>query len=393
MSVLLQTAAITKMNIKSIPQRLWMSISTVVAVALVVAVLLGFLALSNGFQRTLEGTGRDDVALLLRAGSEGEINSIMSPDQLRLIAEGPGIERRGGTPLVSGELYVVVDGVRRTSGLKANMPLRGVGPEALAVRPGVSIIQGRMFSRGSNEIVVGRGLLEEFTGFEPGKSVRFGTSSWTIVGVFEADGSVVESELWADAPVVQSLFNRGNTIQTVRVKLTAPEQIKALETYVKNDPRLNVDISSEKSYFAEQAKSTGDIIRFLGWPLGILMALGALAGALNTMYAAVSARAGEIATLRTIGFGGLPTFLGTLVEALVLAMIGAALGVLLSWLFFDGLTTSTLGSSFTQIVFQFKLSGALIAQATILALVIGLIGGIFPAWRAARQRIIDVMGS
>jgi putative ABC transport system permease protein len=218
--------------------------------------------------------------------------------------------------------------------------------------------------------------------------VTFGTGRWTVVGVFEAEGSVFESEIWADLPVVQSFFKRDNVFQTLRARLANPAALEGLERYVDTDPRLKLEAKSEAAYFAEQASRTSDLIHKLGWPLAIAMAFGALAGALNTMYSAVAARATEIATLRAIGFGGLPAFVGTLVESLILAAIGGVIGAVATLLIFDGLSTSTLGASFTQVVFSFQLTPALAAEGVILALVVGLIGGLFPAIRAARTPIV-----
>ncbi|HEU4378131.1 MAG TPA: ABC transporter permease [Hyphomicrobiaceae bacterium] len=393
-SFLLQVAAVTTINVKSIPQRFWLSLSTVVAIALVVMVLLSFLAMANGFQRTLMSAGAEDVAIVLRGGSQAEINSTVSRDQVRLVEEGPGIARNPeGKPLVSAELYLIVDGLKRTSQTKANLPLRGIGVEGAAVRKGIRITEGRMFNPGANEIVVGKALLREFHGFEIGSTVSFSTSRWTVVGVFEADGSVFESEIWADLPVVQSLFNRNNVVQTVRTRLQSPAALDTLKRYVDEDPRLKLDVKSEAAYFADQASQTSDLIQKLGWPLAIAMALGALAGALNTMYSSVAARAVEIATLRAIGFGGFPAFVGTLVESLILAALGGVIGATATYLVFDGFSTSTLGASFTQVVFSFKLSAALVVQGVILALAVGLIGGLFPAIRAARMPIVAGLNS
>ena len=236
-SFLLQVAAVTLINVKSIPQRFWLSLSTVVAVALVVIVLLSFLAMANGFQRTLTSSGAEDVAIVLRGGSQAEINSTVSRDQVRLIEDGPGIARNAdGKPLVSAELYLIVDGVKRSSQTKANLPLRGIGQEGAAVRKGIRIVEGRMFNPGANEIVVGKALLREFQGFEIGQTVAFATSRWTVVGIFEADGSVFESEIWADLPVVQSLFNRNNIFQTVRARLQKSGSARDLEALRRRGP-------------------------------------------------------------------------------------------------------------------------------------------------------------
>lgn len=388
-SLILQIVAVTTINLKSLPQRLWLSLSTVAAVALVVMVLLTFLAMANGFQRTITGSGSPEVAVLLRAGAESELNSVVTRDQARLIEDAPGVAKSAaGAPLVSPELYLTVDGIKRSTRTKANLPLRGVSPEGAAVRKGVTIAEGRMFSPGANEIVVGRGLLKEFDGFELGRTVRFGTSNWTVVGVFSADGSVFESEIWADLPVVQSLFKRENVIQTIRLRLTSPAALDELKAFNDNDPRLKLDVKSEAQYFAQQAAQTSDLIQYLGWPLAIAMSIGALAGALNTMYSSVAARATEIATLRAIGFGSFPAFAGTLIESLVLSAIGGAAGAAATFFIFDGFTAATLGASFTQVVFSFKLSPALIGQGVVLALAIGFVGGLFPAIRAARLPIV-----
>ncbi len=387
MSLLLETVAVSSLNLRSIPQRFWMSLSTVVAIALVVTVLLAFLAMGTGFRKTLSGTGAEDIALILRKGSTGELSSVVTRDEQRILDEAPAILKADGKPLTSPELYVIVDAVKKSSSTKANMPLRGIGPNGLALRSQASIIEGRMFKPGSNEIVAGRGLLKEFSGFELGNSVRFGVNTWTVVGVFEADGSAFESELWADLPVIQSLFKRGNSAQTVRVRLTSPAALKTLQDYIKSDPRLNVEAQSEKQFYAEQSKRLSIVIQRLGWPLGIAMALGALSGALNTMYSSVSARAGEIRTLRIIGFGSISTFVGTMVEAMMLTTLGALLGIAITWLFFDGLTASTIGGSFSQVVFDFRLSSQDVLNGFVLALIVGFLGGLFPAWRAARQKI------
>lgn len=388
MRILNQIVAVTAINLKSLPQRLLPSLSTIVAVALVVGVLLSFLAMAAGFQRTISGSGSDNIAILLRDGSQQEINSVLMLDQVRLIGEAPGIVRKpDGNPLLSAELYVIVDGIKRSTGLKANLPMRGIGVDGPGLRDGLVITQGRMFAPGSNEIVVGEGLTREFAGFELGKEVKLGTATWKVVGVFSMHGAVFESELWGDVTVVQSMFRRGNSFQTVRVRLESKDAIDALRTYVENEPRLKLSVASEKGFFAGQSSNTIKLIRNAGWPLAIAMALGALAGALNTMYSSVASRSREIATLRCLGFGGFPSFIATLLESLVLSVIGGLLGAVITYLLFDGFSTSTLGEGFTQIVFSFSLTPALVMQGIILALLVGLIGGFFPALRAARLPI------
>lgn len=393
-TILNQIATVTALNVRSIPQRAAMSIATVVAVALAIAVLLFFLALSNGLSETIKGSGSDDVAVALRDGSVAEINSVVTREQLNILATGPGVATANGAPLASGELLVIVDGIKKSSGTKANMPFRGLGPQGLAIRRNVKITQGRMFTPGTNEIVVGAGLLREFAGFEFGKSIRLRGGEWQVVGVFEAPGTVYESELWADIGVTQSLFDRPNVFQTMRIKLNSAADMEAFKAFVKADARMkDLQALSEREYFAAQAsQSTGALIG-IAWFLGAMMAIGALAGALNTMNSSVTARASEIATLRIIGFSGLAAFMGTLIEALFLAVAGAVVGLLIAFVFFNGRTTSTLGSGFTQLVFKFEMSPALIAAALIVALAIGLVGGVLPGIRAARTKpLLELAG-
>lgn len=385
-SLFSQIGAITALNVRSIPQRGAMSVATVVAVALAITVLLFFLALSNGLARTVKGSGADDVAMVLREGSNAELNSVVTRDQLNILAAGPGVAVDGGAPVVSGELLVIVDGVKRATGTNANMPFRGISPQGLALRRGVTITEGRIFTPGTNEIVVGAGLLREFAGFEFGKTVRLRGSVWQVVGVFEAPGTVFDSELWADVTVTQSLFNRPNIYQTMRIKLNSGADMPAYKVWATSDARLRqLEVLSERDYYARQASQSTQQFTFIAWGLGVTMAIGALAGALNTMYSSVAARSAEIATLRIIGFSGLAAFAGTLSEALMLSALGAILGLALAFLFFQGRTTSTLGSGFTQLVFKFDLSPPVILAALAMALVIGLVGGFFPGVRAARQ--------
>ena len=382
-----QIGAVTSLNLRSIPQRAWMSFASIAAVALTIAVLLFFLALANGLARTVKGSGAEDVAIIIREGSNAELNSVVTRDQLAILASGPGVVQREGRPMASGELLVIVNGLKRATGTNANMPFRGIGAEGLALRHGVHISQGRMFRPGTNEIVVGAGLLREFSGFEFGRTIRLRGTTWQVVGVFEAPGTVFDSELWADIAVTQSLFNRPATYQTMRVQLSSPAAVGAFVDWAKADPRLHgLEIMSERAYYARQARQSSQGLVVIGSALGIMMAIGALAGALNTMYSSVAARSAEIATLRIIGFSGWAAFFGTMAEALMLSALGGLLGVAIAAIFFNGRTTSTLTSGFTQLVFKFELSAPIVVTAVVMAVVIGLVGGLLPGIRAARQR-------
>lgn len=385
MRTISQIAAVTAMNLRSLPQRPWTSLSTVVAVALVTGVLLAFLAMANGFRTTVKGTGSTDVAVFLRKGSDAELNSVVSRDQVLIVQQAPGIAKGAdGKALISPELYSVVDGIKKSSGTKANLPLRGLGADALKVRRGIKISAGRMFRPGTNELVAGRAVSRQFRGFELGRTVRLASQNWVVVGEFEAGGSVFESEIWADVSLLQSLYQRGSSVQTIRARLESPASLQTLIDYSEADPRLKLDVKSESAFYARQSQGIGDLILYLGWPLAIAMSFGALAGALNTMYASVDARTREIATMRAIGFGSLPAFIGTMTESLLLSAVGGVVGALGTYLLFDGISAATLGSNFTQVVFALKLSPQLVVQGVFLALIIGLAGGFFPALRAAR---------
>lgn len=386
-----QLLAVIEMNIRSIPQRAAMSIATVLSVAMMVGVLMGFLAMSNGFRATLSGSGADDVAIILRGGSQAELNSVLARDDARLIEVAPGIAaNEDSDPIMSAELYVIVDGTKRATQSEANLPLRGVQREAVSLRQNFDLASGRMFEPGAAELVVGEGVIREFEGFELGQTVRLGNNTWTVVGTFSTGGSVFESEIWTDLGVVQNLYQRGSSIQSIRVRLTSPEAIEELREYTDREERLNVDVVSEREYFEQSAGGTSDLIEGVALPLAIVMAIGAFAGAWNTMYSSVDARTREIATLRTIGFSGFTAFMGTLIESLVLALLGGVIGVAVIYLLFNGMTASTLSGSFTQVVFTFAVTFGSAVYGVGLALAVGFLGGIIPGIRAARVSLLAV---
>jgi len=383
-----QIGTVIAMNIKSLPQRFWMAFAATLAISVVVAVLLSFLSMSNGFKKTLEGAGSDRTAIITRSGSQSELNSVLSSDTINIISAAPGIAKNSdGQPVYSPELYVVVDGIKRTTGTEANLPMRGISPVGFDLRGNVKIVAGRMFEAGKNEIIAGEAVTREFSGFDLGKTVRFGKTEWTVVGIFSTGGSAFESELWAEARTVQSQFRRGNSFQTLRVLLETPGDTSGMEETVKQDPRLILDVQTEADFFKDQGRALNSMV-YLGWVLSILMSIGALAGALNTMYTSVSEREQEIATLRAIGFSNISAFFGTLTESLLLSILGGIIGVIASYSFMDGLTTSTMGGNFTQVAFTFSMSPELFKDGITLALTIGLVGGFFPAWRAARLPVV-----
>lgn len=386
-----QIAAVTMMNLRSLPQRTGMSLATILSIALVTGVLLGFLAMADGFRQTVGNTGSPDVAVILRSGSQAELNSGLSSEQVRLIEAAPGIASDAdGNPMVSGELYVIVDGRKRSSDTEANLPLRGVGAQALGLRENFAITQGRLFEAGTNELIVGEAVIRQFSGFELGQTIRLANNDWVVVGTFATGGSVFESEIWADTGVIQNLYQRGTSVQSIRARLTSPDAITQLREFAEAEPRLETDILPETEFYAEQSKGMSRVITWVGWPLAITMAIGALAGAWNTMYASVDARMHEIATLRAIGFSGFAAAVGTLIESLALAGLGGLIGAVATYLLFNGMTASTLGSGFSQVVFSFAVTSGSIITGIILALIVGFLGGLIPAIRAATVPLLAV---
>jgi putative ABC transport system permease protein len=385
MSWLRQIISVTAMNLRSLPQRLAASIVAVIGVGAVVGVFAGVLSMASGFEKTMLSAGSEGTAIAIRAGATSELSSGFGFDQVQVIADAPGVLKDEDGPIISAELYVLVDIARKKDNQGGNVPLRGVQPGAFKVRDHIAMVEGRIFEGGKHEMIVGRAAQQTFVGLDVGSIVPLGQTEWSVVGVFEDNGSVSESELWTDVRVLQSSYRRGNSFQSVRVKLESPEALEALRDSLKEDPRINPDIYSEKEYYSGQAENLADFIRLVGYPLTILMAIGAIFGALNTMYSSVSARGKEIATLRALGFSPLSILSATIVESAVLAVLGGILGGGLAWLFLNGYTVSTLnGASFSQVVFDFAVSLDLLAQGLIAAVVIGLVGGLFPAIRAVR---------
>lgn len=387
MAFLKEAAASVSISVKSIPRRASMAMATIVGVALVVMVLLGFLSMADGFRRTVEGAGAEDVAILLSKGARAEVDSVISLEAQRQLDDAPGVALQSGRRLASAEVYTIVAAPGATDGDLSNIPLRGIGADGLRVRSGFALSQGRMFTPGTQEIVIGRAL-QRRAGFELGRRIRFGPTEWTIVGIVTAKGSALESEIWGDLRTVQSIYRNDSSVQSVRLRLASPSSSKTIQDFLAVNSRLQLELTIEREYFANQSRGLTNLMRYLGWPLAILMALGALAAALNTMHSSVAARASEIATLRTIGFGATSTFVAVLAEALALAAFGAALGVLGSLLLFQGLTASTVSGSMTELSFTLQVSWRSAVAAVILALTVGLIGGIVAAWRAARQTIL-----
>jgi len=387
-----QIFAVTWLNLRNLPQRIGSSVVAVIGVAAVVLVFAAVLSMAKGFERTMISAGSDDTAIIMRDGATSELTSGLSNEQVLIIADAPGVLKDGDDSVMSAELYVVVDVKKRTSNTDANVPFRGIQAGAFDVRKDVKLVEGRMFVEGRNEIIVGRSAQQEFVGLETGSTIRFGQSDWDIVGTFEAGGSVSESELWTDVRVLQGAYRRGNSFQSVRVKLQSEDSLDVLRTTLEDDPRINPDVMTEKEYYAGQAEGLSRFIKIVGYPLTILMAIGAVFGALNSMYSSVSVRGKEIATLRALGFGPISVLVSTMIESTLLALIGGVLGGTIAYLVFNGFQVSTLnGPSFSQVVFDFAVTPDLLVNGLYAALIIGAFGGLFPAIRAARLPVAQAL--
>jgi putative ABC transport system permease protein len=385
--VLRQAFAITGLSIRSIPQRWAPSLVIVIGLAGVVAVFTALLAMSAGFESTLKSTGRHDAAIVLRGGSDAELNSGFDRDSTDLIRQEPGIRPGAdGKPLAAAELMVIAELVRRDdvkSG--ANVTLRGVEPASFTLRPQLKIIAGRNFTPGLRELIVGRGVVQQFQGANVGQTLRMRGSEWTVVGEF-ASGDSHDSEMWADINVARSTFGRLGS-SSVLVALDEPGGFEKLKAAIAAEPRLSMDVLREDDYFSAQTRQFRATIGVLAGVVTVIMGLGAVFAALNSMYAAVAARGKEIATLRAIGFGGLAVVVSVMIEALLLALAGAVLGALIAYLLFNNLSVATLGQNFTQVVFSFKVTPQLVERGLVIAVLIGMIGGFLPALRAARMPV------
>ena len=372
-----QILEITLMNLKNLPSRLGSSSVVVVGIGGVVGVMVAILAMAAGFQGTLDSGGAPDRAIVLRGGSDNELSSGVSTDEANVVS---GME---GVVLASPELYMVADVPKRSTGTDANLIVRGVTGDAFAIRDEIQIVEGRNLEPGRGELIAGRGAHIEFAGIDIGNKVQLRQSEWTIVGIFEAGGSAYESELWVDLPVLQSAF-RFTGASSIRLRVDSPERIDELAEVIKGDPRLDLELTGETEYFAGQAGGLTDTIRIFGYTVAVIMAIGAVFAALNTMYTAVVTRTVEIATLRALGFGRLPVVVSVMIESMALAMLGGVLGALVAYFGFNGYTVSTLSNvSFSQIAFDFAVTPELLRDGLIWALGLGAIGGLLPAIRAA----------
>jgi putative ABC transport system permease protein len=391
MKTLRQIVAVTGMNLRSLPQRLSTSLVIVVGIAGVVAVLVSVLAMSTGMMRTLEHTGRDDRVIVLRNGSTSELASALPMDAVRLTMDAPGVRHNAeGKPIAIAETLRMVTAYKKEDSSEVHLALRGVGPMIAEVRPELKIIEGRMFNPAVFEIIVGKSANRQFKDLNIGDRFPARGVTWTVVGIYSSGGDSHESELMADAETVNSADHRGG-YQLVTALLDSKASFQKFKDALTSNPALAVDVAAEPEYLQRRSKVISRVISTIAYVVGGIMAVGAIFGALNTLYSAVSARVREIATLRAIGFGSTAMVISVLVEALLLALIGGLIGSLLAWLFFDGYVASTSGGGNGQMIFELSVTPLLVAGGLCWALIIGLVGGLFPAVRAARLPVATAL--
>lgn len=387
-----QVTAITAMNLRAIPSRLGTSMVIVIGIAGVVGVLVALLSMAAGFEATLGGTGSENRVLLLRGGSTDELGSVITREQAQVISDAPGIARGAdGKPLALAEVYLLTDVSKPGSAFPNNVVVRGTNPDINRLRPEFKIVAGRMFTQGLREVIVGKGAAAQFETLKLGGSVDVRDGGWTIVGFFETGGDVHESEMWVDAELLMTTSRR-QAYNSVMLQLQDSQGFDALKKLLTADPRLKVSVQREPDYYASRSEQLHLLINILGYTVAVIMGIGAVFGALNVMYAAVATRTVEIATLRAIGFGGLPVVISVLIESLVLALAGGILGAAGAYLFFNGFSVNTLNfQTFSQVAFDFRVTPELMQQGLMWALSMGLIGGFFPAVRAARMPVVDAL--
>lgn len=384
-----QTGAVMALNLRTIPARFDSSGVAIVGIAGVVVVFVSVLSIANGFEAAMKSSGSPSRALVLRSGADSELTSGLDATGVDTIKQAPGIRRAGRNPLASAELYVIIDVPKKAApDSAANVPMRGIEPVALAVRDEVSLIAGRMFRFGTNEVIVGRGARGQFLHTNVGDTIVSGQNRWTVVGVFEADGGVAETEIWCDARTLQGVYRRGHTYQSVLARLDSADSFNAFRDGLKSDPKVNVSIRRENDYYAGQAQTLTRLIQTIGFAIAGLMGIGAVFGAILTMYTAVATRAREIATLRALGFNTVSVLVSILAESMALGAIGGVIGGIAAYLTFNGHQTSTINfQTFSQVAFAFRVTPRLLASGLFYALAMGLVGGLFPAIRAARLPI------
>ena len=384
-----EVVAVLVLSVRTIPQRFSSSAVAIVGIAGVVVVFVSVLSIAAGFGAALEGAGSPRRALVLRSGSDSEMTSGFEGPDTDIVKQAPGVLRDGPSALASAELYVIIDLPKRSSPDKpANVPLRGIEPVSMKVRDDVSLVEGRMFEFGTNEVIVGRGAHSQFITTDVGDTIDSGRNQWRVVGVFEADGGVAETEIWGDVRTLQGVYQRGNTFQVVLARLESENAFQGFSDWLTTNPQLNVMVRRENEYYAAQSQLMTQLIQSIGFGIAALMGIGAVFGAILTMYTAVATRAREIATLRALGFNTAAVLASVVGESMALGAIGGVIGGIIAYIGFNGYQTSTMNfQTFSQVAFAFRVTPGLLATGLAYALAMGFIGGLFPAVRAARLPI------
>ena len=388
-----QTLAVIALNLRTMPARLSSSAVAIVGIAGVVVVFVSVLSIGAGFAAAMQGSGSATRALVMRTGADTELTSGLEGPDVDVIKQAPGIRREGSGPLASAELYVILDVPKKsTPDASANVPMRGIEAMGMDVREEVSLVAGRMFQFGTNEVIVGRAANGQFVNMNTGDTIVSGQNKWNVVGIFEADGGVAETEIWADVRTLQGAYRRGNTYQSVLVRLDSSDTFDMFRDWLTSNPQVNVAIRRENEYYAAQSVAMTRLIQTIGFGIAALMGIGAVFGAILTMYTAVATRAREIATLRALGFDTTSVLISVLIESLGLGAIGGAIGAAAAYVAFNGYQTSTMNfQTFTQVAFAFRVTPELLGVGLFYALLMGLVGGLLPAIRAARLPIASAL--
>ncbi len=379
-------------NFRSIRARWTSTIVAILGIAGTVGVFVAMLSLANGFKATLVASGSPGNALVMRAGSSSEMMGGITLDSVKLVQDAPGIARDAEGPLVTQEVVGVMPFPLITTGTDANVQVRGVSPNVLRIRTFAKIAQGHMFQPGLYELVVGKNATKTYAGLKFGDTVNFSGSTWKVVGIFDAGGSSFDSEVWCDSKLLNEVLKRpDNIFQSVTVHLTSPAAFQQLKDSLVSNPQLNVDVMREIDYYAKQSTAMTTLITVLGGLVAAIMAVGAVFGALNTMYSAVAERGREIATMRAVGFSSWNVILSFLFEALLISFTGGIVGCL-AVLPLNGITTNTMNfQTFSNLAFAFKITFSLLLMGVLFALVMGILGGVFPAIRAARRPVAQAL--
>lgn len=389
--MLRQSLEIVRLNLLVLPQRWGTSAISVVSIACVVAVFVGLFSIATSFQSILQSDADTDTLLIMSEGADFEGGSSLDRSAVNVIGNSSFIRRDEAGAMASFEMTRPISANRKVSGDPVNINVRGITAAAYGVRSGFSLVDGRLIDSGRFELMAGRAARDQFAELDVGDTVTIADTRWEIVGVFENDGGATESELWADLRSLQSAFHIGDTVQSGRAKLADPDSLAAFRDELVADPRVAVSIRPESDFYAESSNGFLAIVRLLSTPLVVIMALGAIFAALNTMYSSVSARTREIATLRAIGFRFSPIAISVFTESLLLALTGAALGIIVIYFGLNGYSTNSNFLSNTQYAFSFVITPQLMGRGVFWALVMGFLGGLLPAIRARRMSIVAAL--